>query len=182
MSETTASGRTVPPSTQQSGFWATPRGRLILRWIVILIIAIIGYTLGRRTSTILVEDYKQTNAQYLSDNRKLNASNAQLIADMASLEKKMKELQEEVEKLTNASNNHRINTNESLTILEGRLTLGLIGIPSADRVALNINGKQHNLAAGSVVEVVLDPSTTCRIEVVSFAIKFATVNASCKAA
>jgi hypothetical protein len=65
---------------------------------------------------------------------------------------------------------------------DGRLTLGLVGPPTNDGINININGKQQLVAAGDVVRLAPDSSTSCQVEVQSFDMFKAVVTASCSAA
>jgi hypothetical protein len=69
-----------------------------------------------------------------------------------------------------------------MILADGRLTVGLIGPPTNERVNLNINGKEHSAAAGDVISFALDPSTACRLQVQRFDMFRATLTASCGAA
>jgi hypothetical protein len=68
-----------------------------------------------------------------------------------------------------------------MILADGRLTLGLIGPPTNERVNININGKQHSTGAGDVINFALDASTACRVQVQRFDMFRATLNASCAA-
>jgi ribosomal protein L21 len=61
----------------------------------------------------------------------------------------------------------------------GRLTLGLVGVPTSDGVTINVNGKQYTVAAGDVIRVADDASAACKVAVQSFDMFNATVTASC---
>jgi hypothetical protein len=61
---------------------------------------------------------------------------------------------------------------------DGRLTLGLVGLPTTDGVTINVNGKQYTVAAGAVIDVA-DASAPCKVAVQSFDMFKATVTASC---
>jgi hypothetical protein len=74
---------------------------------------------------------------------------------------------------------YRINPNESVVVGDGRLTLGLVGLPTTDGVTINVNGKQYTVAAGAVIDVADDPSAPCKMAVQSFDMFKATVTASC---
>jgi hypothetical protein len=47
-----------------------------------------------------------------------------------------------------SQNTYSFSPNQSMILADGRLTVGLIGPPTNERVNLNINGKQHSAAAG----------------------------------
>ncbi len=63
----------------------------------------------------------------------------------------------------------------------GRITVGLVGQPANQTVTLNINGKEHALAAGDAIAVVNDDKTTCHVTVQSFDMFKATFNTACGA-
>jgi hypothetical protein len=78
-----------------------------------------------------------------------------------------------------AKDTYSINPNESVVVGNGRLTLGVVGVPTSDSVTINVNGKQHTVAAGSVIHVADDASAPCKAAVQSFDMFNVTVTASC---
>ena len=70
----------------------------------------------------------------------------------------------------------------ALIVAGGRLTIGLVGSPTNDSVNININGKQQSVATGDVVNIALDPPTTCQVRVQSFDMFRVVLGASCAAA
>jgi hypothetical protein len=61
-----------------------------------------------------------------------------------------------------AENTYNFSRNQSMTVADGNLTIGLISSPANEGVNININGKMHSAAAGGVIEIPLDPSTACQ--------------------
>jgi hypothetical protein len=81
-----------------------------------------------------------------------------------------------------SENTYNINPNQSLIVADGRLTIGLVGSPTNDGINININGKQQFVAAGEVIRVAPDPSTSCQVRIRSFDPFKALLTASCAAA
>jgi hypothetical protein len=69
--------------------------------------------------------------------------------------------------------------NQSLILADGRVTVGLMGSPTNETVTLNVSGKQHVAAAGDVITVGLDQSTTCQVTVQAFDLFKAILQATC---
>jgi len=168
------------PSTERSPHPRTaPRGRLLARWVLILIIAIGSYTLGRGARFGQIDDFKATNENLLRENAKLNTDNTDQAAQIASLKSDLRGRLQELEAIRPLTNTYPINANQGRTVANGLLTIGLVGAPRKESIDLNINSKQYTLPAGGVITVAPDPSTKCRIEVISFDIFIANINARC---
>ncbi|MGB7618735.1 MAG: hypothetical protein WBM06_17425, partial [Pseudolabrys sp.] len=60
--------------------------------------------------------------------------------------------------------------------------IGLIGAPTNESVNINVNGKQQSVATGDVINITLDPRTTCLVRVQSFDMFKVVLNASCQQA
>jgi hypothetical protein len=88
-------------------------------------------------------------------------------------------VQAALDAMTPSRNTYNFSPNQSMILAEGRLTVGLVGPPTNERVNVNINGKQHSAGAGDVINFALDPSTACRVQVQRFDMFRATLNASC---
>jgi hypothetical protein len=58
----------------------------------------------------------------------------------------------------------------------------MVGSPGNEGITLDINGKQQTLAAGQIVSVTPDPSTTCQVGVQSFDMFKAVLTAMCSGA
>jgi hypothetical protein len=54
-----------------------------------------------------------------------------------------------------------------------------MGSPTNESVTLNVSGKRHVAAAGDVISLVLDESTTCQVTVQTFDLFKAILQAAC---
>jgi len=182
VTETTASGHTDPANRRASRFWQA-RGwrRSAIRVALILVLVLAVYTLARRSRIHEIDDYKIRNAQLLRENGKLTLDNTNKAAQLLNLQAQLKSTQDKLNAITPSENTYRISANESLPLADGRLTIGLIGAPRSESVDLNINSKQQTAVAGDIINVPLDASTTCRLEIVSFDVlkALAVVKVSC---
>jgi hypothetical protein len=182
MTETTASG---PPTNRRFRSWHAPRGwrRSALRIALILLLILAVYTLARRSAVHEIDDYKIRNAQLLRENGKLTLDTTNKTTQLLNLQAQLKSTQDKLNAITPSENTYRIGANESLPLADGRLTIGLIGAPKSEAVDLNINGKQQSAVAGDIINFAPDPSTTCRLEVVSFDVlqALAVIKATCAA-
>ena len=182
MTETTAE-RPVPRSPQPSSF-PVASGEWwpwTVRAIVIFIIALGCYTLGRHSSAHAIEDYQTRNAQLSSDNGRLASDNKNQALQITNLQDQLKSAQGELNDILRPARNFEIRANESEPVSIGQLIIGLVGTPKNESVDLNINGKQQSVAAGDVVN--LELPITCRIQVMSFDVlkSSAAVNTVCAA-
>jgi flagellar basal body rod protein FlgG len=117
--------------------------------------------------------------QLETESQKLERQSAQQAATVATLQAKLTQTQERLDMVMPSKGTFSIDPNNSVTIANGRLTLGLVGLPTSDGVTINVNGKQHTVAAGSVIDVADDASAPCRVAVQSFNMFNAMVTASC---
>jgi hypothetical protein len=111
--------------------------------------------------------------------RELNVRLAEQTSQLAALQAKLEMVQAALDAMTPSRNTYNFSPNQSMILAEGRLTVGLVGPPTNERVNVNINGKQHSAGAGDVINFALDPSTACRVQVQRFDMFRATLNASC---
>ena len=111
--------------------------------------------------------------------RELNVRLAEQTSQLAALQAKLEMVQAALDAMTPSRNTYNFSPNQSMILAEGRLTVGLVGPPTNERVNVNINGKQHSAGAGDVINFALDPSTACRVQVQRFDMFRAKLNASC---
>jgi hypothetical protein len=179
VSDRTQSGRSVPlrPLTGPNGFVVS-----IACIVSVLAILIGGHLyghflasrdLGGRDNTI-----EQLSAQ--SQNLKIHADN--LSAQLTDLQVQLAKTQAALDAIMPSTNTYDINSNQSLIVGDGHLTIGLIGSPGNDSVTLDINGKQQAASAGQVIPVAVGSSINCQVQVQSFDLFKATLVASCAGA
>jgi hypothetical protein len=99
--------------------------------------------------------------------------------EIISLQTKLKRAETSLHAINPAENTYNINANQSLSLDNGKLTVGLIGPPRNNVVVININGQQHHAVTGDIFNVTLDPATACNIKVQSFDMFQVYVNARC---
>lgn len=129
-----------------------------------------------------VMDSTQLVVQTRSENQELMSKLVEESAKLATLQTKFKNVQAALDALVPAENTYNFSPNQSLTVADGHLTIGLVGPPSNEGINININGKQQAATAGDVIHIALDPSTTCEVGVHSFDMFKAVLTASCAAA
>jgi hypothetical protein len=126
-------------------------------------------------------DSRNLVLQSRSQVRELNARLANQTSQLVALQAKLEMVQAALDAITPSQNTYNFGPNQSMILAEGRLTVGLVGPPTNERVNVNINGKQHSAGAGDVIHFALDPSTACRVQVQRFDMFLATLTASCAA-
>jgi hypothetical protein len=109
------------------------------------------------------------------------AENKDQSAMIADLQSQLKNVQAKLAAIMPSENTYNVSPNQSIIVGGGRLTIGLIGSPANERVNININGKPQSVTVGTVINTVLDPSTTCLVGVQSFDMFKAVLTASCTA-
>ena len=128
-----------------------------------------------------VIDSTQLVVQIRSENQELVSQLGDETAKLAALQAKLKSVQDALDAIVPAENTYNFGPNQSRTVADGHLIIGLVGAPANEGINVNINGKQHAAAVGDVIHVALDPSTTCEVGVDSFDMFKAVLTASCAA-
>lgn len=149
--------------------------------VLILSITIGGYFLG---CTVAESDIKAANSRIVAlqnEIQKNTAENKNQSVMIADLQSQLKNVQAKLAAIMPSENTYNISPNQSIIVGGGRLTIGLIGSPTNERVNININGKLQSVAAGTVISSVLDPLTACQVGVQSFDMFKAVLTASCAA-
>ena len=182
MTETMEARRSAPTSPQLVRFLMTPAGRflsVVICVVVIVSVAFGSYFLGRVASEREEKAANNKILQLQGENQKLTADNATQLAAIADLQSQIKNVQAKLVAIMPLENTYNISPNQSLIVAGGRLTIALIGSPTNESINININGKQQSVAAGGVINIVLDPATTCQVGVQSFDMFKAVLTASC---
>ena len=180
MTETTGKSRATR-KTSRLIRWSKGRARHFLFFLGMLIGAFSAYLLGLELAYRDMADAKRQVLQLQSENQRLKRQIVQENSNLIAVQAKLKSVQEALDAVMPSENTYVISPNQSLIIAGGRLSVGLIGSPTNESVTMNINGKQQLASTGDVVNVALNPSTTCRVRVESFDMFKATVTASCEA-
>jgi len=184
VTETIEESHSVQTSPQLSRFSMTRASRSlgVVAYIVLILgVAIGSYFVGRIGG---FREEKAANGRILqleNGTQKLTADNTNQLAEIALLQTQIKNVQAKLAAIMPSENTYNISPNQSMIVADGHLTIGLIGPPMNERVNLNINGKQQSAAAGDIVNIALDPSTTCQVGVKSFDMFKAVLAASCAA-
>jgi ribonucleotide monophosphatase NagD (HAD superfamily) len=162
----------------------SPAGRFL--GVAVFVVLILGAAIG---SYFLVRssdenELKAANIRIVAlqnESQKLIADNTNQAATITDLQAQLKNIQAKLDAIMPSENTYNINPNQSIIVGGGRLTIGLIGSPTNERVNININGKPQSAAVGAIINSVLDPSTTCQVGVQSFDMFKAVLTASCAA-
>ena len=172
---------TTQPVQGRSGAyaWVKARRRRLLTIVIIVAVIVLAYVLGLENTRRELADSKQLVLQLQAESQKYRDQvadqNAKLIAQQGTLTKLSATLNE----LMPAKDTYQIAVNQSLIVANGRLTVGLVGAPTNQNITLNINGRPQLVASGDVVEVTVNPSTTCRVRVQAFDMFKVLVTATC---
>jgi hypothetical protein len=163
----------------------TRKGRVLLITavaVLILGVAVGGHIYGRILANRNIMARDATIQLVRADSQKLKAEINDQAAKLTTLQDKLTKVQAALDAILPSENTYNIVPNQSLIVADGHLTVGLIGSPANQGVNININGKPQLAAAGDVINVALDPSTTCQVEIQSFDMFKAVLTASCAAA
>lgn len=170
-------------SAQRNDAVTAPRGRLnVVGVVLILVVVAAAYLWGRGMASRDILERDAAILQLQSEGQKLEADITDQNANLASLRAQLTSIQATLDSIMPSENTYSINPNQSLIVADGRLTIGLIGLPTNEGVNINVNGKQQLVAAGDVIRVAPDASTKCQVAVRSFDMFKAVLNASCATA
>ena len=184
MTDRMESGRSDQKILQLYGLLTARGGRLLL------VIAIVGLALGGTIAGYLFGldlTYSELAAarervqQLQPENQRLKKTIVDQNAKLVELQTELASVQAALHAIMPSENTYIISPNQSLTVADGHLMIGLIGSPTNERVNINVNGKRQLAATGDVIHIALDPSTTCQVGVQSFDMFKAILTASCAA-
>lgn len=163
----------------------TARGGQFLLVLAIVVLAvggaIGGYIFGLDLSHRDLAAAREQIQQLQPENQRLKKAIVDQNARLVDLQTELTSVQAALRAITPSENTYIISPNQSLIVAGGRLTIGLIGSPTNERVNINVNGKQQLAATGDVIHIALDRSTTCQVGVQSFDMFKAVLTASCAA-
>lgn len=189
MAETTAQPRADQTTPLRSGSRMRPKtlGRFVAWAVVILVVALASYSLGRHLRAVEIGQFSNEIAALHDQNAALTRQANNQAGQIAKLQSEIGSVQGKLSAILpspgTTPDTYSIHANESVTIASGQLRIGLVGAPLQTSIDLNINGKQQSVASGDVINVATDPSTSCQVQVVSFDIlqASAVVKATCTA-
>ncbi len=157
-------------------------GIVVIGVLLIAGVGIGGHMYGRQLARSDTQERDAAIIELRADLQKLDGQINEQNGKLAALQTKLTGVQATLEAIMPSANTYTIQPNQSVIAADGRLTLGLVGPPANEGVTININGKQQLVAAGDVVHLAPDSSTSCQVEVQSFDMFKAIVTASCTAA
>lgn len=161
----------------------TARGGQFLLVLSIVILAlggaIAGYMVGLNLTYRDLAAAKQRIQQLEPENQRLKKAIIDQNAKLVELQAGLTNVQASLHAINPSEDTYAISPNQSLIVAGGHLTIGLIGLPQSTAVNININGKPQWAYAGDILNIALDPSTTCRVGVQSIEPLKTVVHASC---
>jgi hypothetical protein len=182
VTERTESGRSVGKSARS---YAARSGRLLVVAVTACIMlggAVAGYLFGRQLASHPLADATKLIQQLQPENQRLKTTILDQNSKLVALQAKLTKVQAALEAIMPSKNTYQIFPNQSMIVGGGRLTVGLIGPPTNERVNININGQQHSAATGDIFKIMPDPATTCEVSVRGFDMFEVMFTASCAAA
>jgi hypothetical protein len=147
--------------------------------IVAILVGICSYVIGLNVGYLDIASARQTIQQLRAENQKLKVQIADLNATQVALQNRLSTFEAALDEIIPSKNIYNIKPNESMIVGGGRLTIGLVGAPTNESININVNGKQQSVASGDVINLTLDPRTTCQVRVQSFDMFKAVINATC---
>ena len=182
---------TRPTSSCSHQVWLSPglhnllttrRGRLgllLTSAFIIGAVALGGRVYGQHLAYQDMLERDRAMRQLETESQRLERQRANQNDEVATLRARLAQVQDKLDTVMPARDTFSMDPNRSVVVADGRLTLGLVGLPTSNGVIINVNGKQYTAAAGDVIHVSNDASAPCRVVVQSFDVFNATVTASC---
>jgi hypothetical protein len=159
--------------------WISARRRRLFT-IFLIVAAIIGaFVIGLENTRRELADSKQLILQLQTESQKLKDQIAAQNTKQTTMQSTLTKLAATLNELMPSKDTYQIAANQSLIVANGRVTVGVVGAPTNQNVNVNINGRPQVLASGDVVEVAVDPSTTCHVRVQAFDMFKALITATC---
>jgi H+/gluconate symporter-like permease len=176
--------RTRSSSAQQTyrrRFFQAENRSIIIAACLISAAAIVigGHLYGRFLANRELGGRDTAIEQLRTESQRQKRQNDQQSAQLTEMATKLKGVQAKLDAIMPAANTYDIIPNQTLLVADGHLAVGLIGAPGNEGITLNINGKQQTVAAGQVVSVAVDQSTSCLVSVQSFDMFKAVLTATC---
>jgi hypothetical protein len=178
VTDTTQSGRRHQASTGLRA-WFRARGRRLLTIVIILSTIIGAFVIGVQVAYRDLANAKQLILQLQTESQKFKEQTAAQNAKALSLQSTAARLAATLNELMPSKDTYHIAANQSLIVANGRLTVGLVGAPTNQSITVNINGRQQVAVSGDVIEVAVNPSTTCHVRIQAFDMFKAVVTATC---
>ena len=136
--------------------------------VIMLVGAISGFSYRAYVDYGDIANSNQLVLEARSENQELKSEIAKQDAELTALQTKLKSVQDTLDALMPAENTYNLDPNQALIIAGGRMTIGLVRAPGIEAININVNGKQYVASAGAVINIELDPTTTCQVGVQSF--------------
>jgi hypothetical protein len=181
----------MPTSSCSRQVWLSPSlhnllmtriGRIKALFTVLFVIALVaagGQIYGQHLAYHDMLDRDQAVRQLEIQSQALDREKISQSAEVTSLQAQLADAKQKLNTVLPAKDTYTINPNQALVVAGGRLTLGLVGMPTSDGVTINVNGKQFPATAGDVIRVAENASSPCTVVVDSFDMFSAVLTASC---
>jgi hypothetical protein len=175
---------TDPVSTGRNGPQTSGKvsaGKVLLLSVVFLALgAFGGFAYRGHVNSVDIRDSTQRGLEFQSENAKLKAQVFELNTKLEQVLAQIESVQATMQSIVPSKNSYVIGVNKSMVVAGGHLIVGLIGSPTSKNLKLNVNGKEHVVAAGDIIQADPDPSTKCKVTVQYFDMFKAFVIASCE--
>jgi hypothetical protein len=168
------------PDRRRPEFRADNRLILAIAFVIMCLgILIGGHLYGRYLGSFVSPGLDDTISKLRAQVQREIAKGSSLAAQLTTMEVKLNKTQATLDAIMPSPNTYIIKPNQTLTVGDGHLPVGMVGPPGNDAIMLNVNGKQQPFAAGQTINVSFDSATQCQLSVQSFDVFKATLVATC---
>ncbi len=148
--------------------------------LILLLAGGIGtFLLSRNLASSDLVAARQLIDQLRTESQGLRRQVTDQAAELTATNTKLAAVKAQLDAINPSQNVYILSPNETRIVADGHLTIGLVGSPGNESVALDINGKQQAAFAGQPIAVAPDPSVSCTVTVQSFDMFKAAIVASC---
>lgn len=186
MANNIRTGRTVETDLSSRAAWRllTRRRRvyiLLIETLLILGVALIGHITGRELARRQLAQRELTIVQLREERQQVSAELNRRADRILTLQTRLNHVQGVLDEIVPSENIYVMRPNQSFIVAGGRITVGLMGVPTIHGVTLNVNGKQQLVNAGDVIKVDLGEARMCQVTVQSFDMFKVVIHATCAA-
>ena len=177
MAETLAPAQPAP-SAHPSHYQIAPRSwsEWTALLVLLMIVAICAFGAGQASRMYEFNEAREQITKVQKENSGLRDAVQKEQDEKKGLADKLTATRNQLNDVFNSYRTVVLNSNETSLVSSGYFAVGLVGPPSNEKIAINVNGSQQTVAVGDSIDV---KASSCRVEVRSFDMFKATLVTTC---